>query len=86
MIDFCLFSKSSVSSYKFLGMLQLKYLHKGNACLIIQANTRRRLDVVSTLLTFKQRCINVKTKSCAYWEGHLCGSRCGVSRNGLYGI
>ena len=32
------------------------------------SNTRRRFNVVTTLLTSEQRCINVKTTSCAYWD------------------
>ena len=34
----------------------------------IPASTRRCFDVVTTLLTSKQRWINVRTTSCAYWE------------------
>ena len=35
----------------------------------IPVSTRRCFDVVTTLLTSKQRCIDVKTTSCACWDG-----------------
>ena len=35
-------------------------------------STRRRFDVDTALLTSKQRCINVTTTSCAYWQTVNC--------------
>ena len=40
-----------------------------NYSLDFLASKQRRCDVVTTLSTSKKRCINVKTTSCAYWEG-----------------